>query len=375
MEKKAIEIYTKQIDGRVVTGLAAIFGNIDAYGDITHKGAFKKTIQENFDRVRHLWQHDNWSPPIATVKSLREVGKGDLPKEVKEKFPEATGGLEVVREYLDTPRANEVFTALTAEPPAIREMSFGYDPIKFDFESGEDGPYEGMLIRNLREVRLYDTSDVNWGANEATVASKAAVPFKDTGAADEDTAWSAPTLGDFTEDAWGDLSDAEKRRIASHYAWAAAMPPENFGDLKLPHHQPGMSGVGPAVWRGVASAMGRLLQSGTQIPDSDRRGVYNHLSKHYAQWDKEVPDFKLVELAMLSQEVLTLETVVGKEGHVLSSRNLERLKNALDVLSEILLAAEPPEDEDEKAKTRALTESLMRRVQIAEREQFLISVR
>jgi hypothetical protein len=38
--------------------------------------------------------------------------------------------------------------------------------------------------------------------------------------------------------------------------------------------------------------MGRLLQAGTQIPDSDKRGCYNHLAKHYRQFDKEPPEFR-----------------------------------------------------------------------------------
>jgi hypothetical protein len=33
-------------------------------------------------------------------------------------------------------------------------------------------------VRNIREIRLWETSDVLWGANSATVASKAAFPFE-----------------------------------------------------------------------------------------------------------------------------------------------------------------------------------------------------
>ncbi len=109
--------------------------------------------------------------------------------------------------------------------------------------------------------------------------------------APEETPWTAPTLGDFTDQPWGDLTDAQKRRIAGHYAWSAEMPPATFGSLKLPHHRPS---DGAVVWRGVSAAMTVLLggRGGADLPAADRREVYNHLAAHYRQFDKEPPDFK-----------------------------------------------------------------------------------
>lgn len=285
-------------DGRTVTGISAVIGVMDSGLDLLHKGAFVKTISERGDRVKHLWQHDMHQPPIATIVELKEVGRADLPKDMKEKWPSAKGGLLVKRKYLPTVRGEEVLAGLKSDPPAVTEMSFGYDAVKFDFEEVQDGDYKGMLFRNLREVRLWDTSDVNWGMNEATVAHmKSALPFKDTGKSDMESDWSKPSLGDFTDQAFDeDMSEGEKRRIAAHFAWTANNPPDSFADLKLPHHMAGKEGVGPAVWKGVTAAMGRLMQEGTQIPDGDRKAVYNHLSKHYEQFDKTPPDFKAMEL-------------------------------------------------------------------------------
>lgn len=173
MEYKSVPSFTsKDIDGRTVTGLAAIFGNVDAFGDRIFKGAFKKTIKENSKRVKHLWQHDGRVPPVAAIKEMVEVGRGSLPQEVKDAFPEAKGGLQVTRDYLDTPRGSEVLEGIKSG--AINEMSFAFDTIKVDFE----GDADEKQIRNLRELKLWDTSDVNWGMNEATVAAKSAAPFK-----------------------------------------------------------------------------------------------------------------------------------------------------------------------------------------------------
>ncbi len=102
------------------------------------------------------------------------------------------------------------------------------------------------------------------------------------------TTWSAPSLGDFPgagDKAWGDISDDAKRHIAGHYAWAKAMPPAIFGDLKLPHHEPK---DGKVVWAGVANAMARLNQA--DIPSADHDKVYGHLAAHYRAFGKEPPD-------------------------------------------------------------------------------------
>lgn len=355
MEYKNLSTETKQIEGRIVTGFAAITGNVDAGNDRTWKGAFKKTIQERSGRVRHLWQHDANSPPVAVIRDLREVGKADLPDDLKAKYPDATGALLVAREYLDTPRASEILQGIMAG--AINEMSFGYDPVKYDFEG--DQTKGDPLVRNLRELRLWDTSDVNWGMNEATLASKTAVPYRDTGTADEGTAWSKPTLNDFTDAMWDDLSDADKRRIASHYGWCDEMPPTSFGGCKLPHHQASKSGVGSAVWNGVRAAMGALMgaRGGVDLPDADRRAIYNHLSKHYAQFDKEPPDYKLIELATTVRAAQQIDAAALKAGRVLSAANLEKLKAALETLTSILAAAEP--EDDGKVSAVSLTDQEM----------------
>ena len=48
------------------------------------------------------------------------------------------------------------------------------------------------------------------------------------------------------------------------------------------------------------------------IPDSDRRKVYNHLAKHYKQFDKPVPDFKSVETQEM-KELFDMEAEAAYE--------------------------------------------------------------
>lgn len=174
-EQKVLDFKVTKVADREVTGIFSVFGNDDDYNDRIWPGAFTKTIQERQGKILHLWQHDFNSPPIAVIKSLREVSRDELPSDVLAAAPMALGGAEVVREYLDTARANEVLTAIKAGAPL--QMSFAFDAIRYDFEQLEGAKYEWERRRNLREVRLHETSDVLWGANSATVASKASLPF------------------------------------------------------------------------------------------------------------------------------------------------------------------------------------------------------
>jgi HK97 family phage prohead protease len=156
--------------GRVQKGICAVFGNIDDGGDRIHPGAFKKTISEGRNRVQHLWMHNFGEPPTAKILDLKELSRDELPPEVLEYAPNATGGLLVEREYLNTQRGNELLECLKAG--VIKEMSFGYDVVRQE-ETIEEIAGVKRYIRELKELTLLDTSDVNWGMNPATVAAGA----------------------------------------------------------------------------------------------------------------------------------------------------------------------------------------------------------
>lgn len=145
--------------------------------------------------------------------------------------------------------------------------------------------------------------------------------------------WTKPTLADFTDKAWEELSAPEKNRIARHYAWAPGLPPDRFSGLKLPHHRPS---DGAVVWRGVRAAMAALLgaRGGVNIPDEDRRRVYNHLASHYRQFDKEPPEFKAYDedelRAILEAEEDERDAAPSKDADLAAIREiLSELKRTL----------------------------------------------
>lgn len=274
------------INDRSVTGIASVFGVVDNGNDVIHPGAFKKTLAESKSKgssstkAVYLWNHDLKQVPIAKILEIREIPRGELPESIRENYPEATGGLLVTREYLDTPRGNEVLEAVKSG--ALTQLSIGYNVIQKDYQKTPAGQ-----VRNLRELRLLDLSDVSFAMNQATVSMKGAIPFSETPLAPKDTEWDGPN----------EKSESSTDDLKAMCAWYDSDNPDVKSSYKLPHHEAKADHA--AVWRGVSAAMGALMgaQGGVDIPDEDRRAVYEHLAKHYAEFDEEPPEFKWIELA------------------------------------------------------------------------------
>lgn len=164
----------REASGRTRAGIASVFGNVDAAGDRVMPGAFVRTIGEGAKRAKHLWMHSWEYPPIATIDELKEVGREELPPEVLETAPHATGGLYIRRTYYKQPLADWVLESI--DKGDVNEMSFAYEVMGQEFvdEPIPGGP-DGATIRinNLTELKLLDTSDVLYGCNAATVAAGA----------------------------------------------------------------------------------------------------------------------------------------------------------------------------------------------------------
>lgn len=170
MERKRARHYIKSLDeaSRTVTGIFAVHGNVDDGGDMSIPGAFAKRLDGA--RVRFLWNHDSWQPPIASIVDIREVGREELPPQVLEKAPEATGGVEVTRKYYEgVPLADWVWHAILAGD--VTEMSYAYEVHGYEMRDvGE------RKVRVLTDIELFDVSDVNWGMNPATAGVKGVIP-------------------------------------------------------------------------------------------------------------------------------------------------------------------------------------------------------
>lgn len=138
----------------VFSGYGAVFGNVDSYGDVIQKGAFKDTLKDarksgNWPAM--LMQHGGWG-----------MGADDMtPVGIWTSMEEDDIGLKIEGKLADTPRGIEAYKLMKMTPrPAITGMSIGYFPKEFTLGSKPDEPR-----RLLKKLELVEVSLVTFPAN------------------------------------------------------------------------------------------------------------------------------------------------------------------------------------------------------------------
>lgn len=166
---------TKIVDEEqgIVEHIITVFGVADKGmpPDISHPGSFTKTIQERGEQVLVLDQHrtDSVLNILGRPLKLEEIGRNELPADVLQEFPEATGGLKATTQFfMDTPEGEGAFKRI--RNGGLREWSYGYDALDTDMSTEEVGGKK-VRCRNLRTLRLYEYSPVLWGMAESRTLS------------------------------------------------------------------------------------------------------------------------------------------------------------------------------------------------------------
>ena len=169
MEHKKFPVFVTKTDAKgIVEAIVAVMGNTDLGDDVIHGGAFAKTIIERRGKIKVLDQHrtDSIMRSIGKCVEARELKRQELPPELLQRFPDATGGLYTKTQFLmNTPEGEGAFKRV--ESKAIDEWSIGYDALDFDYTKVKRGN-KTVTVRNLRTLRLYEYSPVLFGMNEAT---------------------------------------------------------------------------------------------------------------------------------------------------------------------------------------------------------------
>lgn len=135
-------------------GYGAVFGNVDSYGDVIQKGAFKESIREA--KATGQWpamllQHGGWQ---MSAEDLTPVG-------LWTDMEEDDTGLFLKGKLAPTTRGSELHALMKMTPrPAINGLSIGYVPIKWKMRSTPEEPR-----RTLEQVKLIEISPVTFPAN------------------------------------------------------------------------------------------------------------------------------------------------------------------------------------------------------------------
>ncbi len=127
---------------RVVTGVLANW-NMDKGRDIILPSAFNKTLAERGDEILFLNQH-NWKEPHGFFAELTAKDTG--------------------LHFVSNPLPNTTYSNDALELYAqgiVKEHSIGFEVIKSDWDEDNE-------IRTIKEIRLYEGSNVTLGMNSET---------------------------------------------------------------------------------------------------------------------------------------------------------------------------------------------------------------
>lgn len=149
IKQKIYQTKAEDLDqkGRVLIAVNA-FSNEDSDGDISAPGSFKKTLKENFDRVRWFLNHDVTILLGVPIKGMEDSQHLKM---------EAQFNLEkqVARDTYEDYK-------LYASYGKSLEHSVGLQPIKYTIDQQKN-------VRTITEWKLWEFSTLtHWGANENT---------------------------------------------------------------------------------------------------------------------------------------------------------------------------------------------------------------
>jgi len=132
------EVRMVDIDKGIFEGYASVFDSLNSYDEMIHAGAFKKTLQENRDRVKVLYLH---SQPFGMPLEIYEDSKGLYTKTQA------------------TPTKENEDRLLYIKHGVVDSLSIGFSMIPGKYEVDDEG------IRHINELKLYEYSPVIWGAD------------------------------------------------------------------------------------------------------------------------------------------------------------------------------------------------------------------
>jgi HK97 family phage prohead protease len=156
MNRIEIKLASDDIDAKTgeFSGYGAVFGNIDSYGDVIEKGAFKASLREWEDRGKY--------PPMLLQHGGGFMGNADdmLPVGQWTAMEENSRGLKVTGRLfaMGTERGQYLYEGMKSG--ALDGLSIGYRAKKYVLGTKPDQPR-----RKLTDVDLVEVSIVTFPAN------------------------------------------------------------------------------------------------------------------------------------------------------------------------------------------------------------------
>lgn len=311
-----VEIVKADTKQGIIDAVVAVMGNIDHGNDIIHPGAFTKTLSERGNKIKVLDNHNanSLKDVIGKPLSIREIGESELPISIKSKYPDATGGLYTVTQFdMDDEHSRTIFNKLANG--FVNEWSIG-----FTIPKGKQDYSDGM-VRNIREVILFEYSPVIWAMNEATDT----IGVKNM---DEEETKKRSIIQTYI-----DITDSFHALYFNYDEYTGFMVNDVFTDGTL-----------------VCKACGmeteyNYYQVSWQLIDNQY--VFDPIEN----W--QGGNFTFV-IGLKSYDIIE-ET---KQGRVLSQSNYDKIKEAISMLSDVITAATPVTEEMSDTSNLEITDDL-----------------
>jgi HK97 family phage prohead protease len=291
VEAKAIN----DVEG-TVEAVVSVTNIVDNVNDVIEPGAYIKTLGKRIPKG--VWSHDT-TIPVARTLSAVELMPGDerLPAHLQE--VDAGGVLVKMQFNLNTTRGREAYEDIKFFGHE-QEWSIGYS-----VPEGESEMKAETGVRHIKSLEWYEYSPVLFGAAPGTkTVSVKEIPVeaKETEETelkgpikshavgfDDDRPWKAAMYKNVR-------SPADKEYYSDIFAFHKdGEDPDYKTNYSFIHHYVGSDGrAGAAALGGLREGIGSLngARGGTILRGSDRKGVYNHLARHYREGGETPLDLK-----------------------------------------------------------------------------------
>lgn len=153
LKAQAVQMKSVGADAGEFEALVAVFNNIDSYGDVIVKGAFADTLSEwqgSGYPIPVVWSHDK-DDPFSHIGHVTEAKETD------------TGLLVKAQLDLENPKAAQVHRLLKGGRVKEFSFAFSYDPADVN-----PTKRDGVEVRELKRLKLYEVGPTLVGANPAT---------------------------------------------------------------------------------------------------------------------------------------------------------------------------------------------------------------
>jgi len=356
----------KSADKGEVTAVIATLNIKDLDGDV----ATAETFTEGQEVVISSYNHS------AMYGAAVPVGKGKIRVTSSEAILDGKFWIK------DMEAARDAFTVVK-NMGANQEWSYGYNVLE-----AERGVFDEEPAQFLKRVDVYEASPVIRGAGIGTRT----LSFKSLGDNPADLITKARNMSDYRaavrphETALSDHPWSGKAlevalgdnpgivALRSTHAWCDPTgDPELKSSYAYPHHDgPGGPANVRACLMGIAKLNGATM-SGAEIPDEDRRGVYNHLAAHLADADippSELTDGKGISAKFTDQLIAAIafnQEIVERSGDVLALRrgkgraahaalNVQLLEWLLDSQKALRAQLDTPQEDAAREHVRFIQE-------------------